>query len=162
LPYERRSQAHPRQCIFGATTNRDTWHRDETGARRWWPVRCGVTGAIEIDLLHRDRDQLWAEARDRYIAGERWWLDTPELIEQAREEQEARFDQDPWETLIIDHLQERNETGMDSLLEAVRVPAERRSTAEAKCITAILKRRNWVRKQIGTGHSRSWKYIRKI
>jgi len=83
LPYGRRSEAHPRQCILGATTNRDTWHRDETGARRWWPVRCGVTGPIEIDLLRQDRDQLWAEARDRYLANGPWWLDTPQLEEQG-------------------------------------------------------------------------------
>jgi predicted P-loop ATPase len=78
LPYARRSQPHPRQCIFGATTNRGTWMRDETGGRRWWPVRCGT---IDIDALQQDRDQLWAEARDRLVAREPWWLDVPRLVE---------------------------------------------------------------------------------
>ena len=68
LPYGHRSHAHPRQCIFGGTTNRETWMRDETGGRRWWPVRSGL---IDIDALRQDRDQLWAEARDRYLTGER-------------------------------------------------------------------------------------------
>jgi predicted P-loop ATPase len=159
LPYGRRSQAYPRQCIFGGTTNRDTWMRDETGGRRWWPVRCGE---IDIDALRQDRDQLWAEARDRYLTGDAHWLDTPRLVSAAGEEQEARFEQDPWEEIIEDHLDGLKETSTNSLLQAVGVPTERRSTVEWKRIAAIMRRRSWERKQVGTGPSRSWKYVPKV
>jgi hypothetical protein len=37
-----------------------------------------------------DAKGLWAEARDRYLAGEKWWIDEPELIAAATEEQAAR------------------------------------------------------------------------
>jgi putative DNA primase/helicase len=124
--YGHRVEPHPRQCVFGATSNKDTWQRDETGARRWWPVKCGT---IDIDRLRDDRDQLWAEARDRYLADERWWLEERELIEAAKVEQEDRFEQDPWEELILEHLGGLNERSMNSLLNALGLPAERRSPA---------------------------------
>jgi len=159
LPYGRRSHAHPRQCIFGGTTNRETWMRDETGGRRWWPIRCGV---IDIDSLRQDRDQLWAEARHRFFAGEPYWMDLPRLVDLATAEQEKRFEVDPWEELIVEYLHGLNQTSTNLLFEAVRLPAERRSTAEAKRIAAIVRRLNWQRKQVGTGPYRSWKYVPKV
>ena len=79
-PYGKRLIESPRQCIFAGTVNHSTYLRDETGARRFWPVVCG---AIEIDRVGRDRDQLWAEAKARFDQGGIWWSETAALIAAA-------------------------------------------------------------------------------
>jgi putative DNA primase/helicase len=97
LPYGRRVLDAARECVFAGTVNHEAYLRDETGGRRFWPVRCGV---IKINDLKRDRDQLWAEARDRYRAGEKWWLDSDELTAKAAAEQRDRYDADPWQSIV--------------------------------------------------------------
>ena len=74
-----------------------TYLRDETGNRRFWPVRCGE---INLEALERDRDQLWAEAVSRFNSGAPWWLEDKELIALAGIAQEARYQPDSWGVLI--------------------------------------------------------------
>jgi predicted P-loop ATPase len=108
-PYGKQVIQAPRQCIFAGTVNHATYLRDETGGWRFWPVRCH---RIDADALERDRDQLWAEAVVQYRAGEVWWLDTPELIEEASRQQSSRYEEDPWQALIgewVDHPMERTD-----------------------------------------------------
>ncbi|MGP6089772.1 VapE domain-containing protein [Antarctobacter jejuensis] len=96
-PYGRYTIEVPRQCVFAGTVNPDTYLRDETGNRRFWPLRCGT---IDIDALAHDRDQLWAETVHRFRAGAIWWIDDPDLLAEAREEQDRRYQSDAWDDLI--------------------------------------------------------------
>jgi predicted P-loop ATPase len=104
--YGRRSMDFPRQCVFAGTTNADAYLADETGNRRFWPVK--VTG-LRLEELVRDRDQLWAEAVVRFKAGEAWWLDR-EVEAFAAEEQEQRRQGDPWEEPILEWLGRQTKT----------------------------------------------------
>lgn len=53
----------PRRLVFIGTTNEDEFLADKTGNRRWLPVR--VT-EVNVDAIHADVLQLWAEARETY------------------------------------------------------------------------------------------------
>lgn len=59
------AKTFPRRLVFVGTTNADEFLADETGNRRWLPVR---VGGIDVEGIRRDRLQLWAEARERYMA----------------------------------------------------------------------------------------------
>lgn len=60
-PYERTSRDFPRRCVFAMTTNQTQYLKDETGNRRWLPVKVERSEA-DVDWLKTNRDQLFAEA----------------------------------------------------------------------------------------------------
>jgi predicted P-loop ATPase len=105
-PYGKRLVDLPRQCVFAGSVNPEGGYlKDPTGGRRFWPVVCST---IDLDALQRDRDQLWAEARERFRRGEAWWLESRELDALAAEEQADRYQGDAWDEPIQAYLE--NET----------------------------------------------------
>lgn len=96
-PYGRRVEDHPRQCVFIGTTNSTAFLRDDTGNRRFWPVRLGDAASVKTvwdDLTQPVIDQLWAEAVTLYRAGEPLTLPT-ELWDYALEQQQNFTEDDP-------------------------------------------------------------------
>ncbi len=113
-PYGRHTSDFNRQCVFAGTINLGTYLRDETGGRRFWPVKCEV---VNIDALRRDRDQLWAEAREKYKANETWWLDDDTLIGDAAMEQQDRYETDPWHDKIYAFAMNHETVSVPEVLE---------------------------------------------
>lgn len=105
--YGRNAQERPRQCVFFGTTNSRECLTDATGNRRFWPVDIDVIGRKKnvFEQLDGERDQIWAEAVMRYVAGEELHL-PPELDQVAMAVQEEHRSASAWEGMITDFLDE--------------------------------------------------------
>jgi predicted P-loop ATPase len=155
-PYGRRVGEFKRQCILAGTTNQTEYLRDETGNRRFWPIRCGT---IDIDALTRDRDQLWAEALARFQRGDAWWLDDTKLVKAAAEAQEDRYQRDAWEETIAEFLSIREDTSVEDIMkDALFINTERRTQADANRVARCLRLLKWERYQDWNGGKRRWRY----
>lgn len=154
-PYGVREVVQERQCIFVGTTNRSTYLTDETGGRRYWPVK---VGEIDTDALQCDRDQLFAEAVQAFRKGEKWWPDADFEATCIRPQQEERFEQDEWEALIAAHLDGQSRTTIQRVaVSALHFEDKKIGTTEQRRIGKILDRLGWRRaKTRGTGGIRWW------
>jgi predicted P-loop ATPase len=141
-PYGRHYIWVPRQCIFAGSVNLNCYLKDETGGRRFWPVKCG--NKLNLDALRRDRDQLWAEAVVRYRKGEPWWLDDDKLVAAAAEEQEERYQNDPWESLVWAWVRNQPDVTTASVLtNAIQKQAGQWTRTDEMRVGMILRRLGW-------------------
>jgi predicted P-loop ATPase len=129
--YGRMSVDFPRRCVFVGTTNEETYLKDQTGNRRYWPVKMRQA---DDKAIARDRDQLWAEAVVRYKKGEQWWL-TPEQEKTASNVQDQRRHVDPWEEPARKYAKGRQDSGqyivINDFLTYVEIETERQTKALA-------------------------------
>jgi predicted P-loop ATPase len=168
-PYGRNTVSVPRQCVFAGSVNKEAYLKDETGNRRYLPVECRN---IDLVGIKADRDQLWAEAYQMYRNGEPWWTNANDPI--IKEQQEARFETDVWESLIVDYLEgllsssneavgagneamgtegsqssvpiPKAEVTMAQLLqEALQIPVDKQDRRVQTRVGGILKRLGWKR-----------------
>lgn len=93
-----------RRMVLIGTHNKDEFLDDETGERRWLPLR---VGKADLGALRADVEQLWAEAVELFDAGGLQWQQAEAL---ALEEHAAFKVHDEWEELIAEWL---NADGMD-------------------------------------------------
>lgn len=106
--YARKTETHPRRCVFFGTSNRSDYLRDPTGGRRFLPVDVGqqhTTKSVFNDL-DGEVEQLWAEAVMNWRFGESLFL-TGELAEEAKRQQEGHSEQDPRESMIREFVERK-------------------------------------------------------
>ncbi|WP_454731857.1 MULTISPECIES: VapE domain-containing protein [Cupriavidus] len=157
--YGKRPSDVPRQCVFAGTVNLDTYLKDETGNRRYWPVRV----AREIDRvgLEAARDQLWAEALHLYRQGVIWWVTEDErpLFEL---EQDDRYEGDAYQDELSRFLAFRDSATMTELLsEGLRLDVAKWTLPEQRRVGKCMKALGWVRRRdgkAGAGGKREWVY----
>jgi predicted P-loop ATPase len=156
-PYGRRVVEMPRQCVFIGSTNAESFLKDETGARRFWPVACGT---INVSAVRRDRGQLWAEALARFNQGETWWLTDKAALHAAEQAQDERYVGDVWEDRIAAYVATNDTVSVATILtEVMAMELGRAGQAEANRVQRVLVRmgleRFQKRKADGT---REWRY----
>ncbi|RKT99015.1 virulence protein E [Burkholderia sp. Nafp2/4-1b] len=155
--YGKRATDVPRQCVFAGSVNFDTYLKDESGNRRYWPLRVG--GLVDIDGIVAVRDQLWAEAVHLYRSGVVW-----HVTEQERPlfeiEQAERYEGDVYEDKIAKALEYVARTTMEEILaDVLKLDTSKWTLPEQRRIGKALKSLGWVRKRESTG-SRGWYYER--
>lgn len=145
--YGRNEIEYPRQCVFAGSTNSDQYLVDDTGNRRFWPVTCH---GVNLAALKKDRNQLWAEAHNRYVAGERWYLDS-NIEALAVKQTERRRLTDPWQDELArivstGDLKDQDELRPGQALNALGVETEKLTAFNAARVGKILKALGWRKK----------------
>jgi predicted P-loop ATPase len=142
------------------TTNHDTYLRDETGGRRFWPIKAG---RVDVEALARDRDQLFAEAAARYREGVAWWPDKEFERAVIAPVQASRYEpDDAWEALIAAYLAEPEQTKLGKVTiggvarDALGFERSRIGTADQRRISKVLKSLGWGRIPKDSAGNRWW------
>lgn len=151
----------PRRCVFIGTTNEHQYLKDSTGNRRFWPVPCGE---VRISEIEADRDQLWAEAVDRFRSGEPWWITDEATIAQAEAIQAERAEDDTWGQYIDDWINDPQNGSIefvtigDVLTNALSITKDRQGRVDEMRVANHLTKRNWTRarKRLQKGGKPIW------
>lgn len=137
-PYGRFPMDIPRMNIFVGTTNEKNYLRDNTGARRFWPINCR---RIDLELVNGAREQMFAEAVYRFKNGEDWYS-MP--AEETLIEQEKRRQVDDWEEVIENYVFGKSEiTIVDIATSSLNIDISRLDRMTQLRIGGILRKLGW-------------------
>lgn len=106
--YGHHVEVRKRQNIFFGTTNTYDFLRDQTGNRRFYPLDVHREKAVKspfTDLTEEEIDQLWAEAVQIYLSGEKLFMDNDELRRLAEEEQSRHLEESPLTGDVLKYLE---------------------------------------------------------
>ncbi|MDD3757688.1 MAG: VapE family protein [Advenella sp.] len=166
LPYEKRMIDQPRHVVFAGTTNNYEYHKDTTGNRRFWSVRCTN---ILLDHLREIREQLFAQALFEVQNGERCYPTRQEEAELIAPEQEMREIVDAWHQIISDYFNEPENRSVTKIttrqvlmdvikMEASKITSTRQSETK---VGNIMHKLGWVKKRETSG-PRGYYYARQV
>lgn len=102
------TEKHPRQCVFCGTTNETYFLKGDTGNRRFWVMAADADRRKHTDVkadLTAERNQMWAEAVERWKEGETLYLPN-DLETEARQKQAEYNDEadDPIKDMLLAYL----------------------------------------------------------
>jgi putative DNA primase/helicase len=161
-----------RQCVLVGTTNENTYLRDRTGNRRFWPVP--VKHVINTEWLIKFRDQLFAEAYALYKTGVAY-TPTPEQERRLFEPmQESRLvetalmgelltilTRDPGVSAMSQVVNNLTEfVTLAQLVKALETDAYKSSQVQESAVRGWLASEGWERKKKMVNNVRAWGYER--
>ena len=145
-PYGTNVMNFDRQTVFVGTTNQDEYLKDYSGNRRFWPLLCLN---VDIEWLEANRDQLWAEAFERYKANDTWWIDNEDDQILVETEQDTRLQRDAWEDIIQTWLSvntAKHFTAAEILTGALNIDASHIQRVHQNRLVPIMKSLGWKKK----------------
>ena len=111
VPFGRRPERRPRQCVFCGTSNDINFLKDRTGNRRYLPIDCNATAETKKRIFNYDEArpyfrQVIAEAVAEYKKNPSAPLVLPyELEEDAKQARIRHLEEDVWVSIIEDYLE---------------------------------------------------------
>jgi predicted P-loop ATPase len=150
--YKEYYQKYNRRNVFFGTTNEDEFLSDDTGHRRWLPVEVGVVRDVDVGAIVMDCAQLWAEAREIYLAAGVEYA-AAEML--GRDVHDNYVLTDPWQTLLeewlvtpraIDgYIPEKDGVILsDFITDVLKIDDKNISRREQMRVSSILKRLGYV------------------
>jgi len=105
MAYAKNVATYLRQNIFVGSTNNDEFLTDDSGNRRYWPVKLGQSEPMKHVWFDLDSivGQIWAEAKYYYDQGEELKLPN-HLDETAKEIQAMHMEYDPRQEMLEAYL----------------------------------------------------------
>jgi predicted P-loop ATPase len=158
----------PRRLVFIGTTNKDEFLADETGNRRWLPVRVNTT---DLEGIKADRLQLWAEARELYLQHGVQFKAAEDLSIDLHAE---HMISDSWEEVVEKWLDEADLlTGDfprsryflrvgDVLRSAVGFDDKQINRREELRMGAVLRTLGYTRRKLSDGGKKIWAYLPQV
>jgi len=155
IPYASEATPNARTNIFVGTTNQENYLRDETGSRRFLPVKCTD---VNMELLKEHKLQFFAEALHRKLQGEDHWEFPKDL---AKAETDLRMEMDDiWTDPIMDYCSIFREVKISDIATmALNMPTSQQDNKALTRISKILKRNGFVKAQSRDENGRCWIYI---
>jgi predicted P-loop ATPase len=156
--FKERAIKVPRRLVFIGTTNEREFLGDEE-ERRWLPVDVGM---CKVDQITRDRDQLWAEAREAFKADGIAFADAERLARDRHHEYRVA---DPWTDDIYRWLNTEEGFGLapkdrdfltarDVMREALRMDAHKIDKRSEQRVGIALRELGWTRELRRVGPER--------
>lgn len=164
--YREFSTLFPRRLVFVGSTNKDQFLADETGNRRWLPVR---VAQVAVDKVRAVAPLCWAEARRLFQAGGVQWANAERLGKLVHEEYTFR---DAWEEPVKKWLTEPlfgDESGVGTgrggvtttevLVGAVGYDAKHIGRREEMRMGVVLRNLGYFRKKARVEGGLAWVYV---
>ena len=114
--YGKTVESHPRQCIIIASVNGERGYlRDITGNRRFWIVKLKQQEQKKRwNFSKQERDQIWAEAKAIWEAGETLHLEG-DMIREAEKIQQQAMEIDERQGMVEEYLSTLLPDGWDDM-----------------------------------------------
>lgn len=137
----------PRRLVMVGTTNEDEFLTGDEGDRRWLPVR---TVGVSVEAIKRDREQLWAEAREMWLLQGVSWHEVETIAGEARAEYNI---EDQWEQPVAEWLAEHNPAQVrshDLLVQAIGLDLRQVTRHHEQRVGKMLRHRGYERVSVRT------------